>query len=329
MDRDLFISHATGDAASAVTVCRALEAGGLTCWMAPRDIIPGTDYSIALAQAIPNCRALLLLLSRKANESQWVHREVERAISRGKPILTLRLEDVTPGEKLELFVSTSQWFDAFGLKPAGCLSDLCQKVRLLLPERPAVAAAPWQPPARVAPNPAPVRPPDRNDAARSRPAAPSAKPQLPPGVPPRQPWRSGVWLAIGGGMAMLLAAVFGLPLIINQGKTAPVEPSHPAVDAQPASARAQFEELRACFEDSIQGTCSVDNNPAYTRLQTFVKDAPEAERPWMQSELEQLASDCDAIANKTYHGDEVKSELNRKRMLPEAAVHRCAKTAYD
>lgn len=321
MNRDLFISYAAGDAASAVTVCRALEAGGLTCWMAPRDIIPGTDYSIALAQAIPSCRALLLLLSRKANESQWVHREVERAISRGKPILTLRLENVTPGERLELFVSTSQWFDAFGLKPAGCLSDLCQKVRLLLPERPAVAAAPRQPPARVTPNPASVRSSDRNDAARS------ATPQLPPGVPPR-PWRSGVWLAIGGGMAMLLAAAVGLPLIINQGETAPVEPGPAAVDAQPASARAQFEELRACFEDSMQETCSVID-PAYTRLQTFVKDAPEAERPWMQSELEQLAGDCDAIAHHTYHGDEVKSELNRKRMLPEAAAHRCVKTAHD
>jgi hypothetical protein len=129
-------------------------------------------------------------------------------------------------------------------------------------------------------------------------------------------------------MAMLLAAVVGLPLIINQGETAPVEPGPAAVDAQPASARAQFEELRACFEDSMQETCSV-NDPAYTRLQTFVKDAPEAERPWMQSELEQLASDCDAIAHFTHHGDEVKSELNRKRMLPEAAAHRCVKTAPD
>ena len=39
--RDVFVSYATEDRSTAEAVCAALEAKGLRCWIAPRDIHPG------------------------------------------------------------------------------------------------------------------------------------------------------------------------------------------------------------------------------------------------------------------------------------------------
>ncbi|MBX3687117.1 MAG: hypothetical protein KF909_13335 [Rhodocyclaceae bacterium] len=55
----------------------------------------------------------VLLLSREANDSAFVRREVERAASKGKPVLPVRLEEVTPSRALELFISSEQWIDAW------------------------------------------------------------------------------------------------------------------------------------------------------------------------------------------------------------------------
>src|SRR5882724_11997376 len=46
MSHDVFISHASKDAASAQAVCGALETTHVRCWMAPRDILPGEEYAL-------------------------------------------------------------------------------------------------------------------------------------------------------------------------------------------------------------------------------------------------------------------------------------------
>jgi hypothetical protein len=50
--RRVFISYASADAALAQKVCAALEATGILCWIAPRDVIPGTFYADAIVGAI-------------------------------------------------------------------------------------------------------------------------------------------------------------------------------------------------------------------------------------------------------------------------------------
>ncbi len=115
MAKTIFISYANPeDMKFALAISSALESRGIDCWMAPRDVSPGTKYSVALVDAIPSCRAFLLLLSRASNASKFVHSEVERAFHHEKPMLILRLEDVQPCKELEFFVSLPQWLDAFG-----------------------------------------------------------------------------------------------------------------------------------------------------------------------------------------------------------------------
>lgn len=39
-----FISHASADREAANAIAASLEAKGLTCWIAPRDVRPGAEY---------------------------------------------------------------------------------------------------------------------------------------------------------------------------------------------------------------------------------------------------------------------------------------------
>ena len=99
MTRDVFISHAGDDASVAIEVCAQLEKRGLKCWMAPRDVAAGSVWDEAILDAIETSRVFLLILSKSANQSQFVKNEVNRAFSQSKPIVTFRLEDVPPGAR--------------------------------------------------------------------------------------------------------------------------------------------------------------------------------------------------------------------------------------
>ena len=55
----------------------------------------------------------MLVLSRTANASQQVKREVERAVNKSIPIIPFRIEDVPMSKALEYYLSTAHWLDAY------------------------------------------------------------------------------------------------------------------------------------------------------------------------------------------------------------------------
>ena len=110
----VFVSYASQDAAVAQALCAALEREGVACWIAPRDVRAGESYAAAIVQAINTCRMLLLVLSRSAIESPHVLREVERASSKRRPVLSVRLDGAELTPELEYFLSAHQWLDASG-----------------------------------------------------------------------------------------------------------------------------------------------------------------------------------------------------------------------
>jgi hypothetical protein len=112
MASEVFISHSTKDKDVADAVCAALESSGIGCWIAPRDIKPGESWAASILHGTYQCRLLVLIFSSHANESKQVAREVERAVHRGVPILTLRIHDVMPQDGLEYFLSSSQFIEA-------------------------------------------------------------------------------------------------------------------------------------------------------------------------------------------------------------------------
>ncbi|HEX2459792.1 MAG TPA: TIR domain-containing protein [Vicinamibacterales bacterium] len=108
-----FISYASDDREKAHEICRNLEARGLTCWIAPRDVRAGREYADEIVTGIEKSACLIVLLSKAANASAFVCREVERAVANHKPIFPVRLEAVMPDGGLELFISGTHWLDAW------------------------------------------------------------------------------------------------------------------------------------------------------------------------------------------------------------------------
>ncbi len=140
IDYEVFISHATEDRKAASFICETLEREGLRCWIAPRDMPGGTEWGASLLDAILCSRMLVLLLSTAANESVYVYREVERAVSNGKPVLPVRLEDVSLTKKLEFFVASTHWIDAFSSPFSSHLPELVSAAKQLIARQQLVEA---------------------------------------------------------------------------------------------------------------------------------------------------------------------------------------------
>ncbi|NLL79657.1 MAG: toll/interleukin-1 receptor domain-containing protein [Clostridiales bacterium] len=105
----IFISHSSKDAETAMQVCRLLEEHGKPCFIAPRDIRMGKEYAAEIVDGIDHAQAVVLLMSRAANQSPHVLREVERAVSKSIPILVCKLEEVELSKSMEYFLMAHQW----------------------------------------------------------------------------------------------------------------------------------------------------------------------------------------------------------------------------
>jgi hypothetical protein len=129
MKHKVFISHSSKDKTIGDEVCRFLEANGIPCWIAPRDVTPGKNYGAAIVDAIDECPVFVLILSSESNKSGQVVREVERAASSDSVIIPLRVEPVELSRNLEFYVSASHWLDATEKPLAKHLGHLLEAIK--------------------------------------------------------------------------------------------------------------------------------------------------------------------------------------------------------
>jgi hypothetical protein len=187
MAHDVFVSYASEDKPVADAVCGTLEANGIRCWIAPRDVLPGVHYGEAIIDAIQECRIMVLVFSSKANMSGHIPKEIERAVSRGVTVMPLRIEDVAPGKSLDYFIGSIHWLDALTPPLEVHLQTLAANVQTLLSRSAQGTEVRARPP--IAPPPVPGTP------ATARVAPPPARPV----------WAYAV---IGGLTAAVLVLVF-------------------------------------------------------------------------------------------------------------------------
>jgi hypothetical protein len=155
MSHDVFISYSSKDKPIADAVCAGLEAKGLRCWIAPRDILPGADWGSAIIDAITGSKVMVLIFSGNANSSPQIKREVERAVAKGVKLLPFRVEDVPMSKSLEYFISTPHWLDALSRPVEGHIAKLAETIRVLA-SRDSTQIAPnpeWAAPSSAAPVP--------------------------------------------------------------------------------------------------------------------------------------------------------------------------------
>lgn len=133
-NHDVFISYASKDRQIARQICAALENAGVPCWIAPRNILFGADYASSLIEVIGKSHIVVSVFSSNANRSTHVGRQIERAASKGKPIVLFRCEDVPFSPTLEYFLSNVHWLDASAGSLDEHLRSLCERVTSLLRE---------------------------------------------------------------------------------------------------------------------------------------------------------------------------------------------------
>jgi Tfp pilus assembly protein PilF len=221
MAHDIFISYAHQDRTIANAVCATLEAHGIRCWIAPRDILPGSDWGAAIIDAIQEAKALVLIFSSNSNDSDQIKREIERTVHQGIAVIPFRIEDVLPNKTLEYFISTQHWLDALTPPLEDHMAHLAETITVLLEKKSAKA----KPLPAGGEAPAPSQPPSQPEvkAPEPRPSAILAS------APPRQiPWIPLVAIV---GLLLVLVVAGGIwwrwsqPVVQTGGVREPVPPT--------------------------------------------------------------------------------------------------------
>ena len=112
MAHDIFISYSSKNAAAADAVCARLEAAGMRCWYAPRDIEAGDSWAAAINRAIGKSKILVLIYTDESIASVQVLREINLAADAEIPIVPLRLTGTDPSGDLRYYLSGVHWMDA-------------------------------------------------------------------------------------------------------------------------------------------------------------------------------------------------------------------------
>ena len=134
-NRDVFISYKSEDFDTASWVRYMLEINRITCWMAPADIPGGSSYAREIPAAIKGCRVFVVVLSRKAQNSTWVPKELDQAVGKGKIIMPFITENIQLRDDFDFYLSNVQWYTAY-VNKAAAIEKMIRDIQALLGKTP-------------------------------------------------------------------------------------------------------------------------------------------------------------------------------------------------
>jgi hypothetical protein len=132
VNHEIIISYSTHDKPIADAVCAGLEARGIRCWIAPRDILPGVNYQEGIIDAITSSIIMVLIYSHHANESPHVIREATIAMSKKVIIIPFRVENAPLSKTMEFIISVPHWLDAVTPPLEKHIKELGDTIMILL-----------------------------------------------------------------------------------------------------------------------------------------------------------------------------------------------------
>lgn len=114
MNIDVFISYHTNSSLHIVeAIVNKLEAGGVRCWYAPRDVVG--DYAGRIAEAISECKVFLLILNKSASESPQVLNELNLVTERLANKENVNIMPFHTADKDIYYIGRMHWIDAVTL----------------------------------------------------------------------------------------------------------------------------------------------------------------------------------------------------------------------
>jgi tetratricopeptide (TPR) repeat protein len=133
MPHQVMISYSHQDQMVAVSVCEALEAEDVPCWLSPRDLRPELGEEESLQEAIKSSRVAVVVLSQSAVHSPIILHQVTAAVRFGIPLVLFRLGPVVLSRPLQVILSNPRWVEASSRHTDVQLRRLVEAVRSLLP----------------------------------------------------------------------------------------------------------------------------------------------------------------------------------------------------
>lgn len=103
-----FISYSTKNQSAADAMRTLFNKHDIDTWMAPYDIPAGSEYAEVLYDALSKCSCLVLMLTNVSQNSQWVRKEVNIAITNGKTIIPVKLEDIELNSMMKFYLNDQQ-----------------------------------------------------------------------------------------------------------------------------------------------------------------------------------------------------------------------------
>jgi len=79
--RPVFISYERSDRKTALQLAEALRGEGLEVWIDAESMAAGENWQRQAADALDRSEAMVVLLTARSVESEWVRRELEYALS--------------------------------------------------------------------------------------------------------------------------------------------------------------------------------------------------------------------------------------------------------
>jgi len=106
---DIFISYSSKDRPVANQLVTLIENAGFTCWIAPRNIEGGAEYSEVIEKAILHCKIFLLIFSEDSANSSWVKSELNIAFSENKYLIPYKIDATPLKGTMRLLLNDKHW----------------------------------------------------------------------------------------------------------------------------------------------------------------------------------------------------------------------------
>ncbi len=136
MNEQVFISYSRKDTDWALRIKNTLESNGVSCWMDKSGINAGERYTRSIIDAIRQCDIFLLVLSEHAEASQWVPKELGKAIQYRKYIIPVKISNFEV-EEFELQLENIQIFELENLSEIQAQITLVNTIKAVLKLKPA------------------------------------------------------------------------------------------------------------------------------------------------------------------------------------------------
>jgi len=108
-DFDVFISYSSKDRFVADQLVNYIENAGFSCWIAPRNIKGGSEYSEVIEKAILHSKIFLLVFSEDSATSPWVKSELNIAFSENKYLIPYKIDATPLKGTMRLLLNDKHW----------------------------------------------------------------------------------------------------------------------------------------------------------------------------------------------------------------------------